>query len=96
MITVSKSIHENLALGLKAKLCVHATHLSTGIDGIVFRDVMECPIGLLDSLDATSWAHPLLAEMRHEALQILVDKAEQAQGIQHEAFGVLADERIVA
>lgn len=95
MITITKYIHENADLNLGPKLCVHAIHLETGIRGIVLKTVMECPIDLLDNLETTAWAHPLLSEMRHEALQILVGKAEQAQSIQHEAFGILS-ERIVA
>ena len=91
MIHITKSIHENKVLGLSPSLCVHATHLSTDITGIVFRDVMDCPINLLDNLATADWSHPLLSEMRHEALQILVEKAEQAQSIQHEAFGILAE-----
>jgi len=82
---------------LDGGLCVAAIHCESRITGHAFRK-REGNEGLyrafreseLDGteLDYAKW--PVLAEMRHEALQRLVDAAEAAQNIHHEAFGILA------
>ena len=60
------------------KLCVHATHQPSGITGIVFRPVLETPVGILINIEDGDWTHPLLEEMQREAFAIVRHKAEVA------------------
>jgi len=79
-ITLEKSIWEPKPDSpIKEKsLCVHATHWASGISGIVFLDLMETPIDILNDIADDDWSHPLLEEMQRQAFEKMRAKAEQA------------------
>lgn len=62
----------------KADLCVHLTHEASGVVGIVFRPWDTVPSIVQRNIADDHWDHPLLQEMRREAMTILLERAREA------------------